>query len=276
VHYLRTLDDAVALRDALDGAGRVVVVGAGFIGSEVASSACARGCDVTVLEATASPMSRVFGHDMGTRIGALHRHSGSELRCGVAVVGAEAKQSRVKIRLSDSSAIEADVVVVGVGSVPNSEWLSSSFDLSGDGVACDSRGRVRGDDGVHALGDVASWASERYGDCQRSEHWTSAGDQAVVVAADIVGRTGPDEAVPYVWSDQFSHRIQVCGRWFPDAQVRVLRDEGVSLLAISGRGGRLEGAVSIDDAKGFATLRRALIRGSSLEMAAGTISALLS
>jgi NADPH-dependent 2,4-dienoyl-CoA reductase/sulfur reductase-like enzyme len=258
---LRTFSDAIAVRDAMDRAEHILVVGAGFIGSEVASAACHRGLRTTVLEMAEAPLARALGGLIGGRLRQIHADHGSVLRCGVTVVGPTNPRG---VLLADGTAIEADVVILGLGSVPNTEWLAGSGLSVDDGVLCDTVGRAVGVDRVHAVGDVARWASWRFGDRTRTEHWTAAGDQAQIVAGDILGRDPGPEPVPYVWSDQFGHRIQIVGRCRPSIdEVAIVRDDPAGFAAITGRMGRLASAVTIDDSRQLAIFRRLIARDTS-------------
>jgi 3-phenylpropionate/trans-cinnamate dioxygenase ferredoxin reductase subunit len=221
---LRTLDDALALRAVLDSARSLLVVGGGFIGAEVASAAVGRGIAVTVLEALDVPAERALGPVGGALAARLQRGAGVDLRTGVRI--AEFRDRGVV--LADGTAISADAVLVGVGGVPQLDLLPATgpdgtpIDLS-DGVACGPTGRVRGLPGVWAVGDAARW------DGHRTEHWTSAGDQAAAVAADVLGVAPPAATVPYFWSDQFGLKIQLIGR--------ADRADGVVGLLGDGHGG---------------------------------------
>ena len=211
---LRSLDDAVVLREALAGAESLLIIGGGFIGAEVAHAARLRGLRVTVVEALEAPCARVLGTRVGALAGRLFTEAGVELRCGVSV---QRFVDGHTVVLSDGDTVSADVVLLSIGSVPAVAWLDGlGFDTAG-GLACDDQGRVLGADGswvarVWALGDMAAWADPIRGRHHRSEHWTSAVDQAGVVASGLLGLPGPPPAVPYVWSDQFGLKIQSVGR----------------------------------------------------------------
>lgn len=227
VHTLRTLDDALALRAALETAGSLLVVGGGFIGAEVASSARSRGITVTVLEAQPAPSIRALGPELGALDGRLLSEGGVDLRTNVHLTGFVPGG----VRLEDGSAVEADVTVVGVGGVPDLGWLEGTgLDVSG-GIGCGPTGRVLGLDAVWAVGDVAAW------DGHRSEHWTNAGDQAAVVARDILGAEPPPAIVPYFWSDQCGLKIQLIGR--PEGADGLLPLHGAGL-----DGGAIRGTVA--------------------------------
>jgi len=233
VHTLRTLDDALALRTALAGARSLAVVGGGFIGAEVATSARTRGVAVTVLEALPVPLAGALGEQVGALCARLAVEAGVDLRTGVRV---ERFVDEHTLELAGGDRVTADVVVVGVGGRPELGWLAGSGVPAGDGIACDATGRVAGVEGVWALGDVAAWPDPVRGGVRRVEHWTSAGEQARVVARDVLGLDPPAPRVPYVWSDQFGLKIQVFGR--PE-----LADDLIALHGTGLAGGPVAGTV---------------------------------
>ena len=246
VHTLRTLDDALALRAALERASSLLVIGGGFIGAEVASSARTRGLAVTVLEALPVPSARALGEELGALTGRLITEAGVELRTDVRidgfVTGSAAPDSsgsggigcggdasgaggtgdsgacdgggQLGVALADGTRVTADVVVLGIGGVPRLGWVDGAPDEGAvpGGLPCGATGRVEGLSGVWAVGDVAAWTDPSRGDRHRHEHWTSAGDQAATVARDILGEPPPSARVPYFWSDQFGLKIQLFGR----------------------------------------------------------------
>ena len=252
---LRTLDDSLALRDRLSSISRLVVVGAGFIGAEVAATAHARGIDVTVLEALAQPLSRALGDEVGAALGALHTAKGVALRCGVGVASIDERG----VHLEDGAVVEGDLVVVGIGVVPNVEWLEGSGATLDDGVRCDETLAVVGLPGVWACGDVARWPHPRYGDI-RIEHWTNAIEQAQHVAAAIVGDVKPFGTVPFVWSDQYDHRIQIVGRPSPTDEVRVVHGslEAAPWVVEHVHDGVVTGVTGVDSPKVVMPYRRSL------------------
>lgn len=247
LHTLRTLEDCLAIRDGIDGGARVVVVGAGFIGAEVAATARGRGCEVTVLEALPVPLSRGLGPVMGAACGALHTDHGVDLRCNVGVAGIEAAAGRAAgVRLQSGETIAADLVVVGVGVSPVTGWLEGSGLRLNDGVVCDAS-CAAGPPGVYAAGDVARWPNPLFGEEMRLEHWTNAVEQGTHVAQSLLvgGAAEPFAPVPYFWSDQYETKIQFVGRSGPDDEVKVVHgsvDER-KFVAIYGRAGRLVGAL---------------------------------
>ena len=213
VHVLRTIDDSLALRSDLEGAAKVVVVGAGFIGCEVASSCRTLGLEVTVVDMLPLPLAPL-GARAGEMVRALHEAHGVQVRLGTGVAGFEGGPSVTGVRLSDGTTVDADVVVVGIGVVPNTHWLDGSGLELDDGVVCDQTCLAVGGDGrVAAVGDVARWEHPRYGS-SRVEHWTNAGEQAAHVAKALMQGpegAGPFGPVPYFWSDQFGTKLQFVG-----------------------------------------------------------------
>ena len=248
IHVLRTLDECLALRGELETASRLCVVGAGFIGAEVAASARVRGLDVTVLEALPAPLARAFPAEMGAACAALHLDQGVDLRCGVTVAGFEGEGRVSGVRLGDGSVVEADVVVVGVGVVPETGWLESSGLALDNGVVCDSTCATSAP-GVVAAGDIARWPNNLFGETMRIEHWSNAVEQGAAAAKRLLA--GPGEAldftpVPYFWSDQYDAKIQFLGRCCPTDEVRIVDGsvEERRFVALFGRHGRLVGALA--------------------------------
>jgi NADPH-dependent 2,4-dienoyl-CoA reductase/sulfur reductase-like enzyme len=211
VHVLRSLDDAIALRDDLATAGRLVVIGAGFIGAEVASTARTLGLEVTVVETQPVPLAGPLGADMGAVCAGLHADHGTRLLVGTGVAGLVGTGRVEAVELTDGTRLPADVVVVGIGAVPNVEWLADSGVALGNGVLTDARGATN-TPGVVAVGDcAATWSvpAERH---VRIEHWTNALEQPATVAATLLGAGEPAPTpVPYFWSDQYGARIQFAG-----------------------------------------------------------------
>lgn len=250
VHELRTVDDSLALRDAIAGGGRkVVVIGAGFIGLEVAATASGLGNEVTVLEGAEAPLIRGLGPEMGRIIGELHEADGITIRCGVTVDSLAADV----VTLGGGEEVAADVVVVGIGVTPNTEWLDGSGLSLDNGVRCDSSLRALGTDAiVFAAGDVARWAHPLFGEEIRIEHWTNAAEQGAIAGANLLAvaadeEPSPYDAVPFVWSDQASHRIQFIGRSDAGDAVALTGgsvEEG-KMLALYGRDGVLRGALGV-------------------------------
>jgi NADPH-dependent 2,4-dienoyl-CoA reductase/sulfur reductase-like enzyme len=210
VHVLRTVDDCLALRDVMRPGARVVVVGAGFIGLEVAASARARDCAVTVVDVLAAPLARVLDVAIGGAVTRLHESHGVEFRCGVGVAAVEGRDTVEQIILDDGTSLAADVVVVGIGVVPATQWLSDSALTLDDGVVCDET--LRAAPGVWAVGDAARWRPVGGDRTIRLEHWTNATEQPQCVARSIAsGEPQPFTTVPYFWSDQYDAKLQSLG-----------------------------------------------------------------
>ena len=257
IHMLRTLDDCLALRAALDRGGRVAVVGAGFIGAEVAATARKRGLDVDVVEALPMPLATSLGPEAGAWCAALHLDHGVRLHCGVTVTGFEVAGGTVEaIRLSDGRVLPADVDVVGAGVVPATGWLDGSGLALDNGVVCDEFCRTGVPDTV-AAGDVARWYNPLFDERMRVEHWTNAVDQGEAAARNLV-LPEPDRVpyapVPYFWSDQYDVKIQFCGRARPDDELRVVHGSVADrdFVATFVRHGRLVGALAFNAGREFA------------------------
>jgi 3-phenylpropionate/trans-cinnamate dioxygenase ferredoxin reductase subunit len=280
IHVLRTLDDSVALRDELVrlGAGTsVLVVGAGFIGSEVAATCHGLGCAVTVVEMLDTPLEPVLGPAIGEACANLHRRNGVSLRTGVGVravhsadAGADGTGGRVE--LSDGTTVSADVVVVGIGVSPAVGWLEGSGVTLGDGVHCDAA--LFAADGVVAAGDLARWSWRHHGEEEevRIEHWQVAAEQGAAAARSLVAgrRAAPEfNPVPYFWSDQYGLRIQVLGRPGPDDEVAVVHGslEEERFVALYGRSGRLSAALAISRPRQLMAFRPLLEAGATFDEA---------
>ena len=250
VHTLRTRDDAAAIRDAMaDGARRMMVVGAGFIGAEVASTAIGRGIEVTMVEALDAPFGRVLGIEMGAVMADVHRHHGVDLRTGVGVAEVLGDGHVTGVRLADGVTLDVDLLVVGIGVIPNTDWLEGSGLALDDGVVCDETCLAA--PGVVAAGDVARWYNERYGESMRVEHWDNAVQQGVHAARRLLlsdGEATPFAPVPWFWSDQYDRKIQLAGRPHPDDEVRVVAGSTAEhrFAAFYGRDGRFTAALGMN------------------------------
>ena len=258
-HVLRTVADAVALRAELTPPAKVVVVGGGFIGCELASTARQLGCDVTVIEPLATPMIGPLGPDLGAAIQAHHEQRGVQFHLGQVVsrIGRSTDGTIRTLELDGGSVVECDVLIEAVGSLPNVEWLDGNgLDLS-DGVRCDGWLRVEGRPDLVAVGDVARFPNALYDDRpRRIEHWSNPTDTArraaPALVAHLAGREldpQPFTPTPSFWSDQFDLRIQGLGAFaLADEQIVFEGDlkhveQGVVVGAT--RGGRLAGLIGI-------------------------------
>ncbi|MFM8972729.1 MAG: NAD(P)/FAD-dependent oxidoreductase [Actinomycetota bacterium] len=263
---LRTLDDALALRARLDAGARVVVIGAGFIGAEVAATCRARGLDVTVLEAQAQPMIRGLGPELGAAVAARPRDLGVDLRTGVVIDAIEGDAAGVRgVRLGDGAFVSADAVVVGIGARPHTDWLDGSGLTLDDGVVCDETGLAA--PGVVAAGDVARWPNPLFdGESMRLEHWTNAAEQGVHAARRLLGHAEPFAPVPFVWSDQYDRKIQTVGRVSADAEMHIVNGTVAErrFVALFGRNGRLVGALGFNRAPQVVHYRRLIAERAPL------------
>ncbi len=185
VFTLRTIDDCHAIRDRLDAGARVCVIGAGFIGAEVAATCRKRGLDVTVLEALPQPMVRGLGMELGAVLARLHRDHGVDLRCGVTLESIEGTDKVEHVRLANGERVDCDVVLVAVGVSPETRWLEGSGLVLDDGVVCDET--LLAAPGIVAAGDVARWPNPAFdGEVMRVEHWTNAAEQGVFVGQRLL------------------------------------------------------------------------------------------
>jgi NADPH-dependent 2,4-dienoyl-CoA reductase/sulfur reductase-like enzyme len=267
---LRGLDDAIVLRRAVMDAPRVAIVGAGFIGLEVAASCRARGLPVTVIESLPVPLSPVLGPTFGDLVAAMHRDHGVDLRTGVVVTDVLGESRVAGVALSDGSRIDADVVVVGIGVTPNTEWLERSGLTIDNGIVCNGSGEAA--PSVYAAGDVARVANRWHGDSPRIEHWTNAVEQAVHAAENALA--GPEastsfSSVPYFWSDQYDRKIQFVGGARPHDEIVIVDGSLVDrrLTALYRRGDRLVACLALNQPRALIKYRRLLAAGASWDAA---------
>ncbi|WP_020670514.1 NAD(P)/FAD-dependent oxidoreductase [Amycolatopsis nigrescens] len=269
VHTLRTLDDAKALRAELACGARVVVIGAGFIGAEVASACRTLGCEVTVVEAAPVPLAGVLGERMGRLCADLHGEHGVRLITGTGVAGLSGGSAAgtasvlTGVRLTDGRELPADVVVAGIGARPNTGWLAGSGLAVDDGVLCDS-GCLTANPRVAAAGDVARYRCPHTGRLARAEHWTAAAEQpAVAVRNLLAGGTVEQYARPgYFWSDLYGQRIQFAGSAEGHDELQVV-DGALTerkFVVTYHRGGNVVGVLAMNSPRPFTRLRRSLNR----------------
>ncbi len=268
---LRTLDDSLALRAAVTaGEGRkVIVIGAGFIGAEVASTCLGLGCEVTVLEAMEIPLTNVLGPIVGAHCGSLHEANGATLRTGVGVEAVRrGATGGLEVQLAGGEVMAADVVVVGIGVVPEVAWLHESGLTIGNGIECDDR--LFAADGVVSAGDVTRW-TWRHDDMEepiRIEHWQLAAEMGVASARSVLaGRTDAKSFVPipYFWSDQYGIRFQVLGNPGGEDEMQLVDgslQEG-KFVALYGRAGRLRAVMAIGKPRQLMGYRPLLEAGCS-------------
>jgi len=242
IHVLRSFGESLALRKEAGTARRAVVIGAGFIGCEVAASLRSLGVDVVLVEPQPAPLASVLGEKIGALVTRLHRAEGVDVRCGVGVTEVAGEDRVQKVTLGDGTELDADIVVVGIGSRPATEWLDGSGIEVDNGVVCDDAGRASAPH-VWAIGDVASWR-DTVGGQVRVEHWSNVADQARVLVPSMLGQDPPAAvSVPYFWSDQYDVKIQCLGEPEPSDTVHVVEDDGRKFLAYYERDGVVVGVV---------------------------------
>ncbi len=272
VHVIRTIDDAIALRADLQPGAALVVIGAGFIGAEVASTARKLGMDVTVVEAAPTPLGIQLGERLGAVVAAAHATNGTKLVCGVGVAGITGEHRGLRagddadrvtgVDLADGRHLPADVVVVGIGGIPNTEWLLGSGLMLGNGVLCGSNGQTAIPN-VVAVGDCAAWHDPMTGSAHRVEHWTGALERPAIAVSTLLSG-GLDQSTPvkppYFWSDQYGSRIQFAGMARPDDEVTIEEGscEDGCFLATYRRDGRLVAVLGVDQPRMFTRWRRQL------------------
>ena len=275
VHTLRTLDDSLALREELTEGRRVVVIGAGFIGLEVAATARGRGCDVTVLEGLEAPMIRGLGAEMGRNAALVHEDNGVGLRFGVRVSGLVEGEPGVVagVALESGEVVPADVVLVGIGVAPSTNWLTTSGLTIRDGVVCD-RTLNAGVRGVYAAGDVCRWHNDLYDREMRVEHWTTASEQGAAAARNLLAVARGDEPrpfvdVPFFWSDQFTARIQFVGRVEGGENVSIVvgSPEERQFVALYETDGRLVAALGVSRPRQLMPFRKLIGERATMEQA---------
>lgn len=263
LHVLRSLDDARALRDELVKGARVAIIGAGFLGSEVASTAAGLGAAVTLIEAAEVPLQRVLGARVGRILANMHVRGGAELITGATVAGFRTRAGRVVgVELHDGRTVQSDVVLVSIGSAPNIRWLSGSGVELANGVVTDRRGATS-IPGVVAVGDCAAVRDFTTGQLTREEHWTAAATRpAVAIQVLLSGGTSVDtfDPVPYVWSDLYQQRIQFAGRQAPDCAIEIVEGEPASgpFVAVYRRAGEPVAVLAVSSPRSFARWRRQL------------------
>lgn len=245
VYYLRSLADALELRERLRQGARIGVIGGGFIGLELAAGAVARGCAVTVVEIAPRLLARAVPAEVAATVAARHAQAGVDVRCGTGVVGIEDRDGAVAVELTGGT-VECDAVMVGIGAVPETALAEKAGLAVDNGVRVDSRLRTSDPD-IFAAGDCCSFPHPLYGDRRiRLEAWRNAHDQAAAAARNLLGADEPYTAVPWFWSDQYDLTLQIAG--LPDAATTEAvrkRPDGVEIRFGLGPDGRLLSAAAI-------------------------------
>ncbi|QFG25027.1 NAD(P)/FAD-dependent oxidoreductase [Actinomadura sp. WMMB 499] len=267
VRHLRTLADADRLRAGLRPGARVIVIGAGFVGSEVASTARGLGAEVTVIERAGQPLAGALGEPMGDTLAALQRDAGVELRTGEKVESYRETAGAALVTTSGGATVEGDLVVVGAGMVPASAPAAgpgSRVEIAADGgIVVDERCRT-GQDGVYAAGDVTTFHHPLFGRRIRAEHFDNANAQGMVAAKNILGKTAAHTASPWFWSDQFGRNLQYTGH--PAGTDRLVlrgRVEDFDFVAYYLAGGVLRAAFGMDRGADIAVARELIAARSA-------------
>lgn len=263
VFTLRTAEDAARIRSYLERGGPVVVIGGGFIGTEVAAAASARGCPTTVVEMTALPMLQALGPEVAARLTQAHRERGVSVRTGVGVQGFAGDGRVREVLLTDGSVLPAELVVVGVGMVPEARLAAEAGLTVGDGVHVDDSGRSS-NPSVWAAGDVAA-VTTADGGRRRFEHWQNAKTQGAALAHAVLGTDQPQAPVPWFWSDQYDLNVQVAGD--PDqSDARCWRGDldALSFSVLHHRDGVLTGITAVNRGKDVRPAIELIRRGTAL------------
>jgi 3-phenylpropionate/trans-cinnamate dioxygenase ferredoxin reductase subunit len=210
VHALRTVDEAEAIRNEMSSGGRAVVVGMGFIGSEVTASLRQRGIDVTAVDGGTVPLERVLGEQVGRVLAAIHRDNGVELVFGDQLAALTGNGRVERVLTKSGRSLECDFAVVGVGVEPVTELAAPAGVEIDNGILVDELCRTNVQ-GVYAAGDVANHYHPVFRRRVRTEHWQNARRQGRAAALSMLGKTAPYDDVPWFWSDQYEHNLQYAG-----------------------------------------------------------------
>jgi 3-phenylpropionate/trans-cinnamate dioxygenase ferredoxin reductase subunit len=264
VHQLRSLADADALKAARAAARAIAIVGAGFIGLEFAGLCAGSGIPVTVIEAADRPMARAVSAETAAFFTQAHSRAGIRFAFGAGVAGLEGEAGRVaRVRLADGSAVEADLVLVGIGVVPNQDLAEAAGLAVGDGIHADAF-LATADPAISAIGDCARVPSRfAEGRPVRIESVQNAVDQGRCLAARLAGHPAAYAAVPWFWSDQGPHKLQIAGLTRPDDS-SVVRHSESGLSVFRFRQGRLSGVETVDRPADHMAARRILGLGLPL------------
>jgi NADPH-dependent 2,4-dienoyl-CoA reductase/sulfur reductase-like enzyme len=268
VFYLRTLADSTALGEALVPGRRIVVIGGGYLGLEIAASAVQRGCRVTIVEREPHLLARVMPRAIGDAIEGVHRAKGVDVRLGTALARITGEATVTGVELADGTALGADAVVIAIGIIPNTELAESAGAQSSDGLVVDEYGRTSLPE-VYAAGDVTNQPCRHAGRRMRLESWQNAQNQAIAVARNMVGEPTPYQELPWFWSDQYDLNIQMFGIAAPDARIVWRGEPGAARsLAFAIEQGRLTMAVGFNAAADLRAVRRLIEAGVPVDPAA--------
>lgn len=267
IHTLRTLEDAYAIREGLLANKHVVVAGGGFIGAEVAAVARGLGVEVTLVEPLPTLMMRGLGERWGAFMEDYHRARGVDVRTGVGVASVQGSERLEAVTLTDGAVIETTLMVVGIGALPNDEWLDGSGLDIANGVVTDGYCETNVE-GIYAVGDVARFRHEAYGKHMRVEHWTNATEMArAAVTNALSDERALFQTVPMVWSDQFDLKIQTAGELEGHDEERITMHDPETghALILYGREGRLVGALSFNRASVLVRMKMLMARDTKLD-----------
>jgi NADPH-dependent 2,4-dienoyl-CoA reductase/sulfur reductase-like enzyme len=265
VFYVRDIDDALALREQLKPGTRLAVIGAGFIGLEIAASARKAGCTVTVVELAAQPLARVVPAEIGQHVAGLHRDQGVDLRLGCSVEAVEAAKGGATIRIAGGDTIDADIVAVGIGAVPNVELGAAAGLRNEDGIVVDELGRTS-DPHIFAAGDVTRHFNPLLGRSIRLEAWQNAQNQAIAVAKVMAGGATAFSEVPWLWTDQYDMNMQVAGA-AAEHDGLVYRGEPANgtFMAFQLQKDKVVGCISVNSARDMRFARMLIASGKPMD-----------
>jgi 3-phenylpropionate/trans-cinnamate dioxygenase ferredoxin reductase subunit len=263
VRYLRDKVDADRMNSELVPGATLVVIGAGFVGCEVAASVRKRGVDVIVLEALDVPMKRALGDDVGHAMAEIHRTNGVDLRLSTTITAITESGEKVVLSTSDGE-ISADYVLVAIGMTPNTELLDGSGIEVGNGVLVDEFCRSSDPD-VYAAGDVANAWDPELGRRVRVEHYDNAAKQGAAAAANMLGAEQPHSDSHWFWSDQYEHNLQAVGLATDYDQVVIRREsEGPAFAAFYVKGKQVQAAFALDNSKEILRVRKLIAAGTEV------------
>ena len=268
IFYLRGLDDCLAIQSRLTPGARLVVVGGGYIGLEAAATARGRKCQVTVIEVQDQVLARVAAPELGQFFAAAHRDSGVDIRCGLGVAGFEGAGRVERVRCADGTALEADLVVVGIGVAPGTELAEASGLAVDNGILVDEAGRSS-DPHIFAAGDVSNHPNPLLGRRVRLESWQNAQNQAIATATAMCGQEVAYAEVPWFWSDQYDLNLQMLGlpeTWDRAIQRGEMGARSFTMFYLSQ--GRLVAASAVNSAKDIAVARRLIQSAKPVDAAA--------
>jgi 3-phenylpropionate/trans-cinnamate dioxygenase ferredoxin reductase component len=265
VFYVRDIADSLALRARLQPGIRLAVIGAGFIGLEVAATARKAGCAVTVIEVADQPLARVAPPEVGAYVAGLHRGNGVDLRLNCAVSGVDMAGACCLLRTAGGDTVEADIVVVGIGAVPNQELAMAAGLAIDDGVVVDEFGQTS-DAHIFAAGDVTRHFNPILKRAIRLEAWQNAQNQAISVAKVMAGGSDPFAEVPWLWTDQYDLNMQVAGvplTW--DRTVYRGEPSGRSFMMFQLHDGKVVGCITMNAGRDMRFARMLIASGRTVD-----------